>query len=32
MKFIRARPVGITIVGVLMLLFGLAEVTTGCWS
>ena len=28
MKFIRARPVGITIVGVLMLLFGLAEVTT----
>jgi len=28
MKFFRSRPLGITIVGLLMVLFGLAEVTT----
>jgi hypothetical protein len=28
MKFFRSRPVGITIVGLLLVLFGLAEVTT----
>jgi len=28
MKFFRLRPVGITIVGLLMVLFGLAEVAT----